>query len=334
MKTTKFTAAICTHLGGPKQVRLETIEAGPLQKNEVLIDVKAAALNFPDLLMTYGKYQFKPSLPFVVGMEGAGVITAIGRPDCPFQMGDKVMFKGKTGACGYMICVDMDQVLHLPKSLTFEEGAAFSVTFSTAYIALRRRARLKPGEYLLVLGAGGGVGQASIAVGKALGATVIAAASSDEKLEIAKASGADYLIRYDENRFAETVLRITHGQGAGVILDPVGGDLLEESVRSLAWQGRLLTVGFASGSFGHVPLDLLREKGATLVGVRAGEYGRRNPAAGLSAQSELAALTEKHGLKPYIGKSWHFDEVGKALLAMEKRQVTGKQIIKMGDAGD
>lgn len=320
-------SAICTHLDGPTSIEMRHIDLPALGDEEVQIRGKAAALNFPDLLMTYGKYQFKPTVPFAIGMEGAGEVVALGQKVTGFTVGDRVMFKGKTGACSEFINVPQTQVDLLPEMLTFEEGAAFGVTFHTAYVSLARRGRLKAGETLLVHGAGGGVGQAAVAVGKALGATVFATASNEEKLNIARQSGADYLINYAEGSFSDEIMRITDGVGVDIILDPVGGEVLNSSVNCLAWSGRLLSVGFASGDFGNLSLLELQQKGGALIGVRAGEYGRRDPAAGRSAFDELTKLTIEKNLRPWIGGIWQSDEVSEALRAMEDRNVFGKQVI-------
>lgn len=325
----KIKAVQCKMLAGPDDLVLEDHEISAPVGTELLIDVRAASLNFPDLLMTYGKYQFKPQLPFILGMEGAGIITAVGQDVTGFTVGERVMFKGKTGACATKICVEEEHVSKLPANLSFEEGAAFAVTFQTAYVSLKRRGRLQPGETLLVLGAGGGVGQAAVAVGKALGATVIAAASSAEKLEIARMSGADYEINYNETDLTQAVLDCTQGQGADLLLDPVGGSLMPQGIDALACQGRYLIVGFASGSFGKADLKKIRNREIDLIGVRAGEYGRRNPEAGASAFDELVDLTEKKNLVPWIGKVWALDQTVHALKAMESREVVGKQVIKI-----
>ncbi|MCG8493008.1 MAG: NADPH:quinone oxidoreductase family protein [Sneathiellales bacterium] len=325
----KAKAVQCKMLSGPDNLVLEESEISEPGKTEILIDIHAASLNFPDLLMTYGKYQFKPELPFTPGMEGAGVISAVGADVCQFTTGERVMFKGKTGACATKICVEEEHVSRLPANLSFEEGAAFAVTFQTAYVSLKRRGRLKAGETLLVLGAGGGVGQATVAVGKALGATVIAAASSAEKLEIARQSGADYLINYGEVDLVKTVLEITDGQGVSLLLDPVGGALMPQGIDTLGQGGRYLIVGFASGDFGKADLKKVRNREIDLIGVRAGEYGRRNPEAGASASQELVKLTEKEKLIPWIGRTWALEETINALKAMESREVLGKQVIKI-----
>ncbi len=361
-KTHRITAAICSSLEGPDAVQITSMNLGQLAGGKVRIAVKAAALNFPDLLMTYGKYQFRPELPFVIGMEGAGVIVELPTPApavdlqvnakkntvdlevnrrgenvdlqvnsklANLKIGDAVTFRGKTGAIAEQIDVDISQISPIVPTLTFEEAAAFGVTFQTAYVALVPRAKIKAEEVVLVHGAGGGVGQAAVATAKALGATVIATASSAEKLAIAEVSGADYLINYTDTDFAKEVIKITAGRGANVILDPVGGTALEHSVDCIAWQGRILSVGFASGSFGRVDLARLQQRGASIVGVRAGEFGRRNKAAGVKAERELFALAQDKNLKPYIGKIWSLQETVEALKAMENRSVLGKQVVKI-----
>lgn len=325
----KTKAVQCKMLTGPEDLELVQLETLAPSGKEILIETHAASLNFPDLLMTYGKYQFKPELPFILGMEGAGVVAAIGEDVTRFSVGERVMFKGKTGACATQICVEESNVSRLPATLSFEEGAAFAVTFQTAYVSLKRRGHLKSGESLLVLGAGGGVGQAAVAVGKALGASVIAAASSEEKLEIARLSGADYLVNYRETDLTKAVLELTEGQGVSLLLDPVGGPLMPMGIDAIAHQGRYLIVGFASGEFGKADLAKLQSREIDLIGVRAGEYGRRNPDAGESAFQELVDLTEKKRLTPWIGKVWSLEETINALKAMEGREVLGKQVIKI-----
>jgi len=326
IKTTTL-SAVCSDLGGPSSVQMRHIDLPSLRTTDIQIKVKAAALNFPDLLMTYGKYQYRPTLPFIIGMEGAGEVIAVGSDVGRFQVGNRVMFKGKTGACSDYINVEQSQAEIMPESLSFEEGAAFGVTFHTAYVSLVKRGHLKEGETLLVHGAGGGVGQAAVTVGKALGAKVFATASNTEKLSVAKESGADYLINYADGNFSENIMRETNGQGVDVILDPVGGHVLDSSVPCLAWNGRLLTVGFASGDFGNVSLIQLQQRGGSLIGVRAGEFGRRNPEAGRAAYNELKNLTIEKKLRPFIGRAWQATEVADALRAMETRNVVGKQVI-------
>jgi NADPH:quinone reductase len=321
--------AICTGLAGPKSVEIRELPLGPLSTGEYRIRMHAAALNFPDLLMTHGKYQFKPEIPFIVGMEGAGIIEEENDPDSVFSIGDKVLTKGKTGAFADYMTVNGSQLSPMPRTLSFNEAAAYSVTYLTAHVSLVEKAKVKVGETVLVLGAGGGVGQASVNVAKALGATVIAAASSEAKLDLAEKSGADFLINYSEKDFSVEVQKITNGLGADVILDPVGGTYFEKSFDCIAWQGRILIVGFASGEFGVLETNLPVEKGCSVIGVRAGEFGRRDPEAGLRNFESLIKLTEKHDLKPLIGKRWKLEQIREALEAMERRNVLGKQIISI-----
>ncbi|GLQ06048.1 NADPH:quinone oxidoreductase family protein [Sneathiella chinensis] len=322
-------SAVCSSLEGPDRIRIEEQSPGLLAAGAVRIAVRAAALNFPDLLMTYGKYQYRPPLPFVPGMEGAGVIQDLGAGVQGFRVGDRVLFRGKTGALASLADVPVDHVSALPERLSFEEGAAFGVTFSTAYIALARRGQLAPGERVLVLGAGGGVGQASVAVGAALGGHVIAAASTTEKLDIARQSGAGDCINYRQDDLRQSVAALTDGEGVDMVLDPVGGRLLEDSLYCLRPGGRLLTVGFASGSFGNLPLADLQAREISLLGVRAGEYGRRNPDAGKTAQRELFELADRKVLRPYVGKIWDLVQVTQALKAMELGKVLGKQVVRI-----
>ncbi len=325
------TATICHDLSGPGGVRLEPQHMAPLAPGQLRVRMKAAALNFPDLLMTYGKYQFKPNLPFTLGMEGVGIIEETMDPAGPYKVGDAVLYKSKTGAFATYATVTASQVEPMPKHLTYAEAAAFSVTFLTAYVSLIERGRLKAGETLLVLGAGGGVGQATVALGKALGASVIAAASSADKLAIAKESGADHLINYHEDPFPERVQKITNGRGADVILDPVGGTFFEQSLDCIAWSGRLLVAGFAGGEFGVLKADLPVTKGCSVIGVRAGEFGRRDPIARERVSIGLRKLAEAKKLRPIIGKVWPLAQISDALYAMERRDAIGKQIILIGD---
>lgn len=320
-------AAICEALDGPDAVQISRLPLVPLRAGEMRVRLKAAALNFPDLLMTYGKYQFRPEPPFTLGMEGAGVVEEIADGIPGYKIGDRVLVKSKTGAFAEHMTVNAQMVEPMPPHLTFEEGAAFAVTFMTANVALIDRAKLQTGEILLVLGAGGGVGQATVAWGHAMGAMVIAGASSDEKLEIARQSGADYLVNYDREDFAKAVNRITKGAGADVILDPVGGYCFENSLNCIAFGGRIVVAGFAGGRFGILRPDLLKAKGAAVVGVRAGEFGRRDPAAGKRSHARLLEFSGTHNLRPVIGRSWLLQDVPGALRAMERREVSGKQII-------
>jgi len=327
MTDTASKKAICLSLNGPKAVVVKEMPNEPLKAGEYRIRMRAAALNFPDLLMTYGKYQFRPGVPFILGMEGAGIIEEFLDPVSDYSLGDPVLVKGKTGAFAEHVTVTRTQLAVMPRNLSFEEAAAFSVTYLTAHVSLDDKARVKPGETVLILGAGGGVGQASVNVAKAMGAIVIAAASSDAKLALAKQSGADFLINYQKDDFAVEVQKITNNEGADVILDPVGGEYFEKCFECIAWAGRILIVGFAGGEFGVLKTNLPAKKGCSVIGVRAGEFGRRDPVAGRRSFEKLIKLTEENDLKPLIGKRWTLDQVKDALIAMERRDVVGKQVV-------
>lgn len=325
------TATICHDLSGPDGVRLEPQQLDPLAPGQLRIRLKAAALNFPDLLMTYGQYQFKPELPFTLGMEAVGVVEETTDTEGQYQVGDPVLYKSKTGAFATYATVEASQIEPMPKHLSYAEAAAFSVTFLTAYVSLVERGQLKAGETLLVLGAGGGVGQATVALGKALGATVIAAASSEDKLKVAKKSGADHLINYHDHSFPDRVNEITDGRGADIILDPVGGTFFEKSLDCIAWSGRVLVAGFAGGAFGVLKTDLTVAKGCSVIGVRAGEFGRRDPEAGARVSVGLRKIAEAENLRPIIGRTWALAEISDALRAMERRDATGKQVVLIED---
>ena len=269
-------AVVCRELGPPEGLRLETFASLPLSAGEVRVAVRAAGINFPDVLMAAGEYQLKPPLPFTPGVEAAGEVVEVNAVE-GVAVGDKVIVKMRHGAYCDEAVARPSQLVRLPSTFDYAEGATFLAGHGTAYHALIDRGRLQPGEVLLVHGAGGGVGLAAVEMGKMLGATVIATASSDEKLEIARARGADHLIRYDREPFRDAVKRITDGQGADVVFDPVGGEVFENSMRCINWGARLLIVGF-TGGIGLAKTNLLMIKGASVLGVRAGEAVRKDPA--------------------------------------------------------
>ena len=249
-------AVVCKELTGPQGLAAEDIPAPEPGPGEVRIRVRAAGVNFADTLIIEGRYQDKPALPFVPGMEIAGRIDACGPEVAGLAPGDRVMALTGWGSFAEQVAVGGDKVMPIPPSLDFNSAAAFGMTYGTSMHALKQRANLQPGETLLVLGASGGVGLAAVEIGKAMGAKVIAAASSDAKLEVAKAAGADVLINYSEGSLKDQLKAITGGQGVDVIYDPVGGDLFEEAFRSIAWNGRMLVVGFASGTIPSLPANL------------------------------------------------------------------------------
>ena len=321
-------ALVCEHLaenlGG---VGVRMIELPPLTATSVMIRVRAAALNFPDLLMTHGGYQFRPELPYVVGMEGAGEVVEVGGEVNGIRAGDRVCFRGRSGACAESCVVSASDVRPIPAGFDFAAAAAYQVGALTAYVSLVQRGGLEAGETLLVHGASGGMGLAAVQLGHALGARVIATGTSAEKLAVAARSGADEVIDSVPG-FRERVLRLTEGHGADVIFDPVGGDVFDESIRCIAWGGRLLVIGFASGRISDLPANMPLIKGFSVVGVRAGESGRRNPARGAHAQREIERLAAEGVFRPHIGARFALADGVEALRAMAARRVAGKIVVE------
>ncbi|MEG9861897.1 MAG: NADPH:quinone oxidoreductase family protein [Parvularculales bacterium] len=308
--------------------RCETISLPPPKTGEVQINLKAASVNFPDLLMVQGKYQHKPSLPFVPGMEGTGVVTEVGAEVSGFNVGDKIIAGLGIGGFAEATNVRAGAVRPLPQGLTFAEGAAYGTAYLTAYVSLVCRGSLQAGENLLVHGAAGGVGMAAVEVGKILGARVIATSASDDKLAVVKTRGADAVVNVT-NGFREQVLELTNGQGADVIYDPVGGDVFDESLRCIRWNGRLLVVGFASGRIPVAPVNIPLIKGFSIVGVRAGEYGRRDPQAGAQNIATIDGWAAEGKISPYIGARFPLEQAVDAMRLLETRQAIGKIVVMM-----
>jgi len=301
-------------------------ELAPPGMGEVQVELRATAVGFPDLLMTKGGYQFKPKLPFVPGHEGAGVVVALGEGVSDIATGDKVIVAAPTGLCAERANVSAATVRVLPKALSFEEGAALMSAYMTAYVALVRRGNLAAGETLLVHGAAGGVGLAAVEMGKLLGATVIATASTDEKRALTKAKGADHAIDSAPG-FRDKVKELTGGNGADVIFDPVGGDVMDESMRCIAWGGRLLVIGFAAGRISQIPANYPLIKGFSVVGVRAGEYGRRDPERGAENIAQVLKWAREGKLKPHIGARFPLSRAKEALELMAARGALGRIVI-------
>jgi NADPH2:quinone reductase len=324
-------ALVCHALTGPQDLALDLQWPEPeASAGRVLIAVKAAALNFPDVLMTRGLYQERPPLPFVPGLELAGVVDRVGTGVTRFKPGDRVVaFSGQ--AMAERVSVPQESVIPMPGTLDFVAASGLCLTYFTSYHALKQRAQLQPGETLLVLGAGGGVGTAAVEIGKVMGARVIAAASSAAKLEVARALGADHLIDYSTHDLRERVKEITGGAGVDVVYDPVGGPYTEPAVRSLAWKGRFLVVGFAAGDIPKLAINLLLLKGASLVGVFWGAFARREPAAQMQNVRELWELLEAGRLKPVVGQVFALEDGVKAFETLEGREARGKVVIKVSD---
>ncbi|HET9695141.1 MAG TPA: NADPH:quinone oxidoreductase family protein [Steroidobacteraceae bacterium] len=324
-------ALVCHTLTGPQDLKLERHWPEPQAgAGEVLVEVKAAALNFPDVLMTRGLYQERPPLPFVPGLEFAGVVAAVGEGVTRVRPGDRVVaYSGQ--AVAEKAVVRQEFVMPMPRTLDFVAASGLCLTYFTSYHALKQRAQLQPGETLLVLGAGGGVGTTAVELGKHMGATVIAAASTDAKLEVARSLGADHVINYSTQDLRERIKEITGGAGVDVVYDPVGGPYTEPAVRSLAWKGRFLVIGFAAGDIPKLPVNLLLLKGASLVGVFWGAFAKREPKVQLQNARELWELLEAGKLHPVVGQAYALEDGVQAFEALEGRQATGKVVIRISD---
>src|SRR6476659_2756734 len=293
-------AVLCKTYGPPESLVVEDVE--PLQpgRGEVVISMRAAGVNFPDVLIIQDKYQFKPPLPFAPGSEMAGVVKSVGPGVTTAKPGDSVMAFTTYGAFAEEVKTEARRLLPLPRKMDFATAAAFGLTYATSDHALRDRGALRPGETLLVLGAAGGVGLAAIEIGKLIGARVIACASTDEKLAVCRAHGADETINYSSEHLRERISELTGGTGPDVIYDPVGGVYTEPALRSIAWRGRLLVVGFAAGDIPRVPLNLVLLKGCSIVGVFWGNFTRREPAGFLNQMRQLGEWYAEGRINPHI----------------------------------
>ena len=318
---------ITDDLSGLEIRNIDTPTPGP---GQVLVKIHATSINFPDILICQDKYQLKLDPPFTPGMDIAGTIEAVGEGVDAFKIGDAVCGGSKFGGFAEYTAIAADALLHKPERLSFEEAASYSAAYLTAYVALVRRGNLKPGETLLVHGASGGVGMAAVDVGKLLGATVIATGGSDAKLAQVKAYGADHVIN-TANGFREQVKALTGGRGADVISDPVGGDVFDESVRCIAFDGRLLVIGFTSGRIATVATNMPLIKGFSVVGVRAGEYGRQFPERGRENRQQIWDWAREGKTRPYIHASLPLDQTVSGFHQLLDRQVVGKLIIRPQD---
>ena len=318
---------VCRELGPPESLRLEQVAPVPLQEGQVRVAIRAAGINFPDILMAAGQYQLKPPLPFTPGVEAAGDVVELNDAK-GVAVGDKVIVKMRHGAYCDEAVVTPSQLVPLPSTFDYAEGATFLAGHGTAYHALIDRGQVKPDEVLLVHGAGGGVGLAAVEMGKMLGATVIAAASSEEKLAIAKARGADHLVLYAREPFRDAVKRITDGRGADVVFDPVGGEVFENSMRCINWGARLLIIGF-TGGIGLAKTNLLMIKGASVLGVRAGEAVRKNPALGEVRIKALTEWAEAGKIRPNISHRLPLEDYARAMRLLIDRQAIGRVALTM-----
>jgi NADPH2:quinone reductase len=320
-------AVLCKSHGMPDTLVVEDVPSPDLSEGQVLISVKACGVNFPDTLIIQGKYQFKPDLPFSPGGEVSGVIKAVGDGVTNVSVGDRVIAFSTWGGFAEELAVDANRLIRMSDKMEFEKASAFILTYGTSYHALKDRANIQPGETLLVLGASGGVGLAAIQLGKAMGARVIAAASTKEKLDVCAVNGADELINYSSEDLRARVKEITPGAGVDVIYDPVGGPLSEKALRDMSWRGRFLVVGFAVGEIPKVPLNLALLKGCSIVGVFWGDFTRREPALNDANNRELMRLFEAGKISPHIHKVYPLTQASEALNELLDKKVSGKVVL-------
>jgi NADPH:quinone reductase-like Zn-dependent oxidoreductase len=323
-------AILCKEYGPAETLVIEDVPSPEVKGRGVKVRVKAAGLNFPDTLIIEGKYQLKPAMPFSPGGEMSGEVIEVGEKVTRFKPGDRVAGLTGYGAFAEEVIVPEQNILPIPESMSDEKAAAFSMVYGTSYYALKQRANIQPGETLLVLGASGGVGLATIELGKAMGAKVIAAASTAEKLAIAKEAGADELINYTEEPLKEAVKKLTNSKGVDVIYDPVGGEFTEQALRAMAWNGRHLIIGFAAGDIPQIPANLTLLKGCSVVGVFWGSFTQREPEASAKNMMELLQMFSEGKIDPKISQVFEFEDYAKALGALTGRTATGKIVLKVG----
>jgi NADPH2:quinone reductase len=321
-------AVVCRELGPPERLRLQTFASVPLRPGQLRVAIHAAGINFPDILMAAGEYQLKPELPFTPGMEAAGEVSEIAEGVAGFGVGNRVIVKLRHGGYADEAVVTVAQLVPLPRTFDYAEGAAFLAAHGTAYHALIDRGQVRSGEVLLVHGAGGGVGLAAVEIGKLLGATVIAAASSEEKLAVARARGADHLVLYSREPFRDAVKRLTEGRGVDVVFDPVGGETFENSLRCIAWGARLLVIGF-TGGIGLARTNLVLMKGASVLGVRAGEAVRKNPQLGEARMKALLEWAEAGKIRPNISHRLPLEYYAQAMRLLIDRKAIGRVALMM-----
>jgi NADPH2:quinone reductase len=325
-------ALVCSAFGPPETLRVGELPDPVPGEGEILIEVRAAGVNFPDALIVQGKYQFKPEPPFAPGGEVAGVVSAAGPGVTRFKPGDRVLATMIWGGYAERAVAKERQALHLPDGFDDATASAFALTYGTSYHALKDRAALKPGETLLVLGAAGGVGLAAVEIGAAMGARVIAAASSEDKLATAREHGATETINYATQDLRARLKEITGGRGVDVIYDPVGGDMSEAALRSIAWEGRFLVVGFAAGEIPKLPLNLVLLKGCQVVGVFWGAFVEREPQRNEANLTELVAWFREGRIRPRVDGIYSLEDGVEALRRIGRREVKGKLVIAMPGA--
>ncbi len=322
-------AVLCEDWGEPETLKLGEAPSPVAGPGEVTLRVRAAGVNFADIVLVRGQYQEKPSLPFSPGLEGAGDVISVGEGVVGIAPGDRVMAVTGVGAFAEEAVAPANCVFPIPEGMDFTTAAAFPVAYGTSHLALTERGALKAGETLLVLGAGGGVGLTAVECGKAVGATVIAAASSDEKLDLAQAHGADHLINYVDDDLRAAARKLTDGRGVDVVYDPVGGDASKAALRALAWSGRLLVIGFASGEVPQIPANYLLVKNISAVGVYWGAYRNNESDVFRASFDELAKWYAEGRLKPHVSQVFPLAQVPQALGVLQSRRATGRLVIEI-----
>ncbi len=324
-------AWLCETTTGPQDLVWRELPTPEPAADEVRIKIRAASINFPDLLTVVGKYQIRPELPFVPGSEFAGTVDAVGSAVTRLKPGMPVAAIGSSGGFGTHACVKAANAIPLPPGFKLEDAAAFAFTYGTSYHALLDRGQLQAGETVLVLGAAGGVGTAAVQIAKAAGAKVIAAASTDDKCAACLSIGADAAINYSTQSLRDELKTLTGGRGPDIVYDPVGGDLAEPAFRAIAWRGRYLVVGFAAGGIPALPFNLPLLKGASVVGVFWGDHVRREPAANAKALGELARWYGEGKIKPVIDTLLPMSELATAYRRMAAREIKGKLVMVNAD---
>ena len=322
-------ALVCKEFGPVDNLVVEDVDDPEPGDDEIVFDVYAAGVNFADLLAVAGQYQVRAPLPFIAGNEAAGIVTAVGADVSRFRPGDRIIGGLRGGAFAEKAIVAENMAMPLPENLSFEQGAAYSVAYGTSYHGLKQGAALRAGETVLVLGAAGGVGYAAVELARAMGATVIAAASSPQKLGFAAEAGADHCIDYSTESLKDAVKSLTDGRGVDVVYDPVGGDLAEPSLRALRWHGRYLVVGFASGDIPKLPLNLLLLKEAQLVGVWYGAWAERHNDELHENAAELDAMVAAGTISPRFSDAFTLEQFADAFRVLSERRVLGKVVFRM-----
>ena len=320
-------AVLCKAYGPPESLIIEDIEPLKPAKGQVVVSVKACGVNFPDTLIIQGKYQVKPPLPFSPGSEVAGIVREIGPGVESTKVGDRVIAFTGHGGFAEEVLAEAAQLIPIPEAMDFATAASFVLTYGTSHYALKDRAQLKSGETLLVLGAAGGVGLAAIEIGKVIGARVIAAASTDEKLAVCKQHGADEVINYTTQDLRERIKELTAGEGVDVVYDPVGGNYSETALRGIAWGGRFLVIGFTAGEIPRIPLNLTLLKGCSIVGVFWGSFTARDPKRNQAHLQELLSWYISGKIKPLISATYPLTRAADALNDMINRKVKGKVVL-------